>query len=171
MNKTSAATLAGRTLSLIPTVQGISDRSGDTLQAQRTEQTAGGPRAPTDTMAGLSLRWSVGYEAPIHVARDRVAYRLQDFMPHVEDLSTSLSRLMVARHGPGFRENCELIAAYARTTRWLAIRDQLTLLANFRNVGEFRQSDSLGRQTPIPPLWRKTLCAMKVRGNCNGHSF
>ena len=62
-------------------------------------------------------------------------YHLQDFMSHVEDLSTNLARLMVAHHGPGFRENCALVVAYARTMRCLPIRDQRPLLVNLRPGG------------------------------------
>ena len=135
LNKTCDSTLAGRTLSLIPLIQGIAGRLGATLKARRSELTIGDPRAPTDTAQGLITRCSVAYDSPNHVARGRIMYRLQDFMPHVEDLSTSLARLVVTHHGPGFRGNCELIAAYARTMRCLTIRAQLPRLKDLRPGG------------------------------------
>ena len=64
MNKTCASTLVGRTMSLIPFIQGIAGRLGATLQAHRSEATLGGPRAPTDTATGLATRWSVAYDSP-----------------------------------------------------------------------------------------------------------
>ena len=77
-------------------------------------------------------------------------YHMHDFMPHVEDLSAFLSRLMVSHHGPGFRENCELVVAYARTMHCLTIKDQLPLLRNLRPGGVTALGLTDAIDPPIP---------------------
>ena len=135
MNKTCAATLAGRTLSIIPWIAGIAARLGAYLQAHRTEPLMGDPSAPSDTRRGLAHRWSIEYTAPNHVARDRIMYHLQDFSTHVEDLSDYLAHLMVTHHGPGFRENIQLAVAFSRIMHCISVRDQIPPLVQLRPGG------------------------------------
>ena len=55
-------------------------------------------------------------------------YCVQDYAHRLGDLSAFLERRTVARRGPGFRENCELITAYARVMRNMAILDKMPRL-------------------------------------------
>ena len=55
-------------------------------------------------------------------------YHMQEYNSHVGDLSAFLARLAAPCHGPGFRRNCEMIAAYEQATQSLTILDQIHLL-------------------------------------------
>ena len=135
MNKTCAAALEGGTLSLTPFIRGIAARLGATLQAHRSGLASGGPSASVNSNLALVPHWSLAYEAPNHVATDRIMYHMQESPSHVADLSDFLSHLTVAHHGPGFRENGIIAIAYARTIHCLSVRGQIPLLLNLRPGG------------------------------------
>ena len=76
-------------------------------------------------------------------------YHVQDSHSHVEDLSACLSRLMIAHHGQGFRENCELVVAFSKTMHSLTILDQLPLLVNLRPGGVAAMNFAVDGELPI----------------------